>query len=624
MIDYRKIVESGPFTIIKWNYSVGWPIEYITENVQKITGYLASEFISEKINYFNLLADDDLKNIDQQITAAHQELRDHFKLENYCIKHRNGKTVWIEQYVTVLRSVNGSVTGYVGYLMDVSLRVTTEKELSESQNETRALVNALPDTILELSTSGELKQYLRNKNEKNSDVYVNDIFPSHVSKEIPAYLQEAISSKSIIIHEYEKTLLDNTIRYYEARFSEKNDSDALIIIRDITQRKEYEQTLKKAMQDVEHANNEKTRFLSNMSHELRTPLNAIMGFSQILIEAGGESVEPAKEILQAGEHLLTLINDILDIAKVEAGKIDVYIEPLSISDILEECKTLILPLAKKSNIRFSIAGDIPEIIILADKTRMTQVLLNLLSNAIKYNCTDGNVTLMLDLMDIDTLKISIVDTGIGLTVEQLEKLFQPFERVGAEKSGVEGTGLGLALTKNLIELMGGQIGVESIPDKGTTFWFTIKIADGPVQPVHDQIEQKSEVKEDVLETLSGKKLTILCIEDNPANQRLIQTVIANRTPHDLHVVSLGQAGISMANELVPDIILLDINLPDLSGYDVLAELKKSNRTRDIPVIAISANATPDDLEKASKTEFYMYLPKPIDTKKLVEIINSFR
>lgn len=477
--DVHKLFDSCPFTTIKWSNTIGWPIEYVSENIKLLTGYSAEDFVTEKINYFDLLENSSLSLIEKTINTAQDELKTQFQLDSYSIKHENGSTVWIEHYVTILRDEKGKVTGYIGYLLDITRRINIENNLNISRNETRALINALPDTILHISKEGELKQYISNtsalSDNSTGEVYINEIFPSDFAEKIPQYLEHAINNKTVEVYEYQKTLSDNKVQYIEARFSEKGNNDAIIILRDITSRKENEILLKQAMENVNAASRAKNIFLSNMSHELRTPLNAIMGFSQLLLLDENNNPEFSNEILSAGKHLLSLINDILDISKIEAGKINLHKESSILKEIIDECEKLVTPSANKENIQLNIQKDLPELPLFVDKTRMVQILLNILTNAIKYNVKNGSVTLSTEIINNTAVKITISDTGIGLNNDQIFSLFKPFERVGAEDTDIEGSGLGLALTKNLVELMDGEIGVESTPGKGSTFWVAFKI-----------------------------------------------------------------------------------------------------------------------------------------------------
>lgn len=483
MIDFQKIAESGPFVVIKWRNSVGWPVEYVSENIVSLTGYDSNDFVSERVNYFDLVDVKDVSNFDEQLRSAEQDMLEEVRIGKYSITDKNKGTIWVETYVTILRNEAGNSTGYVGYLLNISDRVKTEIELEKSRNETRALINALPDTILQITKNGELKKYLTQEDsgglENKSEIYVNDIFPSDFASNVIEYLNKVIEEKTINIYEYKNKLLDKKEHYFEARFSEKSTEDALIIIRDITERKENDEILQQAIRDVEKANEAKSTFLSSMSHELRTPLNAIIGFSQILIMDVDDErkidKENINEILNAGKHLLSLINGILDIARIESGKIEIKIEPIPLADIIKTCESIVSPLTKKENITIEYVKSAADVTVMADKVRLNQVLLNLLSNAIKYNKTDGQVKLNFEVIEEKIIKIEVEDTGIGLSAQQIDLLFKPFERVGAEVTEIEGTGLGLALVKDMIELMGGEVGVKSVVGEGSIFWFTLNL-----------------------------------------------------------------------------------------------------------------------------------------------------
>ncbi|MDH5179890.1 MAG: ATP-binding protein [Gammaproteobacteria bacterium] len=620
MIDHRKIIESGPFTIIKWKNTAGWPIEYASDNIQVLTGFPAAEFTAESISFFDLLAEETLTQIDHKIKRAREHVLESIQLDVFPLRHRDSRIIWVDAYVSILRNALGNVIGYTGYLLDVSNRVETEHNLENSREETRAIINALPDTILQISRNGELKKFLTHNGAQTDDhkatVYLSDFFPADFAALVPEYLADTIQTGRVYIYEYENHSFDNKTLYYEARFSKKSENDALIIIREITSRKENERLLQQAMEDVAAANIEKNKFLSNMSHELRTPLNAIMGFSQLLIADDQSDSTLAQEILSAGDHLLSLINDILDISRIEAGKIDLLLEPVQLSSIASDCQTLLTPMMQAQNIKFSLSIPDENILVQTDKTRLTQVLLNLLSNAVKYNRPDGKVALTAFILNEQNLRIEIADTGNGLDQTQVNNLFTPFERVGAERTDVEGTGLGLALSKQLVELMQGNIGVLSIPGIGSTFWITIPLAGNVSSLLAADVSLQSGSTIPG-QSLSGKSLSIVYIEDNKQNQKLIQSIISGRTRHSLQIAGNGMDGLALINRTLPDLVLLDITLPDMSGYEVLSELKSSPTTRHIPVLAISANATEEDLKTARKVDFYDYLTKPINLSRLL-------
>lgn len=391
-------------------------------------------------------------------------------------------------------------------------------------------------------------------------------------------------------------------------------------------RKLAEEAMLLAKEAAEKANLAKSEFLSRMSHELRTPMNAILGFAQ-LMERDGLDVsnqENVDQILKAGWHLLELINDVLDLSRIEAGRMQLNIGDVELNQLALECIELVLPLAAKRHIQIekSVCEDAGSHIVLADRTRLKQILLNLLSNAVKYNVDGGKVTINCTPSVQGMLRVTVTDTGKGMAPDQLALLFAPFTRLDADKSSVEGTGIGLAISKRITELMGGSIGVESEPGKGSTFWFELPISENPVA-VSSQGVMFSDSDMEAIGSAAEKKATVLCIEDNPANMKLISQVMSTRLPQ-LSFLSAysGSGGLEIAKIFKPDIILLDINLPDMTGIEVLAVLHAHAETRDIPVLAVSADATPANVETALAAGFRHYLTKPLDVNEFVRAVTT--
>jgi signal transduction histidine kinase/CheY-like chemotaxis protein len=384
--------------------------------------------------------------------------------------------------------------------------------------------------------------------------------------------------------------------------------------------------LANANEEARSANQAKSAFLSSMSHELRTPLNAILGFAQILTSNTLPSTleqkkEFANHILKSGRHLLTLINEILDLAKVESGTITLSMEPVALADILLECRTMIEPIAATRKVRV-LFPDVDGAVVMADRTRLKQVMLNLLSNAVKYNRDEGAVVLTCDQCTPTRMRLSIQDTGNGLNPEQVASLFQPFNRLGQESGAQEGTGIGLVVTKRLVELMGGEIGVTSSPGVGSVFW--IELA-STAPRTSSLAERAAPGGNGATSSASGAEFVprlLLYVEDNPANLRLVEEIVAFR--RDLRLLSAhdGHLGLQLARAHRPDIILMDLNLPGMSGFEVLRQLGADPETVDIPVIALTANAMPRDIERGVAAGFHRYLTKPIDIEKFTEAINS--
>lgn len=397
--------------------------------------------------------------------------------------------------------------------------------------------------------------------------------------------------------------------------------------RDVTDRLQLDRVvlentvqLKNAMALAEKASLAKSNFLSSMSHELRTPLNAILGFAQ-LIESGAtpptaEQKRSLDQILNGGWYLLALINEILDLAQIESGNLSLSMEPVKLVEVMLESRAMIEPQALQRGVGVTFGQLDAAHFVRVDRTRLKQILINLLSNAVKYNRPSGSVSVDLTLHAEGAIRISVRDTGVGLTEHQLAQLFQPFNRLGREAGSEEGTGIGLVVSKRLVETMGGIIGVESVAGLGSVFWIEFKLIDGP------QAFAPGRVQALPLAQSAGTELahrSLLYVEDNAANQQLVEQLIARRA--DLKFLSApnGSMGIECALAHLPDVILMDINLPGISGLEAMKILRANPMTAHIPIIALSANALPREIENARGAGFFDYLTKPI---KIAEFMNA--
>ena len=372
----------------------------------------------------------------------------------------------------------------------------------------------------------------------------------------------------------------------------------------------------------EKANLAKSDFLSSMSHELRTPLSAILGFAQ-LMDSGSPLPTPSQkrsidQILQAGWYLLELINEILDLALIESGKLSLSLEPILLTEVVRECQAMIEPQAQKRDIRMAFAQFETRYFVKAERTRVKQVLINLLSNAIKYNKVGGAVVVECTASTTDRIRISVKDTGEGLTPDKLTQLFQPFNRLGKEAGIEEGTGIGLVVSKRLVELMNGVIGVESAVGVGSVFSIELnltiepELAGGAAEPT---AVARAQVHAD------GQSRTLLYVEDNPANLMLVEDLIARRPDIRLLTARDGNRGIEIARVSRPDVIPMDINLPGISGIEALRMLADDPITAHIPVVALSANAIPRDIEKGLEAGFFRYLTKPIKVNEFMDTLD---
>ncbi len=396
----------------------------------------------------------------------------------------------------------------------------------------------------------------------------------------------------------------------------------LLIGTDNSVRNRVESALNEAMAAAEKANRAKTEFLSAMSHELRTPLNAILGFAQ-LIESGTPAPTTTQkrsldQILKAGWYLLELINEILDLALIESGKLTLSHESVSLAEVMLECRAMIEPQAQKRDIKMTFPQFEIPYFVKADRTRVKQVLINLLFNAIKYNKPGGAVSVEYTVQSKNCIRIGVRDTGIGLTPEQLKQLFQPFNRLGQESSTEEGTGIGLVVTKRLVELMGGTVGAESTAGEGSVFWLELSLTHAPRIAVPDEEHASLAYRQ----LPAGTPLrTLLYVEDNPANLELVEQIIGRRPDLRLLSAADGNLGIEFARAYQPEVILMDINLPGISGIEAMKILRVDPLTAHIPIIALSANAVPSDIEKALAAGFFNYLTKPILVNQFLDALD---
>jgi signal transduction histidine kinase/CheY-like chemotaxis protein len=419
------------------------------------------------------------------------------------------------------------------------------------------------------------------------------------------------------IHRYSTQIRGADDRYY-GRF---------YIFEDVTDAKMAEDELIKARNEADDANRAKSEFLSRMSHELRTPLNSILGFAQLL-EMGELNAKQQKgvgHILRSGKHLLSLINDVLDISRIESGRISISIEPVQLSPVFDEMIDVLRPISASKNITMRLEASLfNSCFVKADRQSLKQVLLNLLNNAIKYNRPDGMVNICTQLIadeltGVEQIRISLIDTGVGIAAEDIQKIFTPFERIGAEKTGIEGTGLGLAVVKKLVDAMGGKLGVESVPGEGSTFWVQFERAESLL----DTASMISVISSDP-EGVHTRKSTILYIEDNVSNIELVEQVLHSQRP-DIRLVCnmTGKPTVKLAMEYKPDLIMLDLNLPDIHGSRVLTEVMKNPNTKDIPVVVVSADAMSKQIETLMAEGAKAYLTKPLEIKLFLNIVDEF-
>ncbi|OGT09617.1 MAG: hybrid sensor histidine kinase/response regulator, partial [Gallionellales bacterium RIFCSPHIGHO2_02_FULL_57_16] len=541
--------------------------------------------------------------------------------------------------VTALRDAQDAIIGYLLIGTDNTARKQIEAEqqkldqrLRDQQFYTRSLIESNIDAIMTTDPSGiitDVNKQMEVLTGCTRDELIGAPFKNYFTdpERAEAAIKQVLSEKKVTNYELTVRARDSketVVSYNATTFYDRDRrlQGVFAAARDVTERKRLDQELESAKSVAEKANLAKSDFLSSMSHELRSPLNAILGFAQLL-DADSPPATPAQkesiaQILQAGWHLLKLINEILDLAKVESGQVPLSEEPVSLAEVMLECQAMIEPQVQQRGIKLTFPQfDMPNF-VRADRTRLKQVLINLLSNAIKYNREQGTVEVKCAESTPGRIRTSVKDSGAGLPPEQLAQLFQPFNRLGQETGAEEGTGIGLVVAKRLVELMGGTIGVESTVGVGSVFWFELLSVAEP----RLSMEGGDPAALAQPQLPRGTRLhTLLYVEDNPANLKLVEQIIARHPYVRLLTAVNGNSGIEIARASLPELILMDINLPGINGYEALKILRSDPATAHIPVIAISANAMPLDVERGLKAGFFRYITKPIKVNEFMEALD---
>jgi PAS domain S-box-containing protein len=537
---------------------------------------------------------------------------------------------------TALRDDKSVIIGYLLIGTDNTARIQTEDRLRWTEESFHLMVESVTDyAIVMLDPEGRVVSWnsgaQRIKGYRAQEIvgqHFSRFYPrAEIERGAPQRELAAAAARGRFEEEGWRVRKDGSTFWANVVWTASRDAAGnlrgfAILTRDLTGPRQVEADIANARAVAEKTNLANLEFLSGMSHELRTSLNAILGFAQ-LMESDLPAPTPSQKesiakIVQAGWYLMELVNEILDLAMIESGRQSWSLEPMSLADVMQECQAVTEPLAQKGGILMTFPAVDRHCFIKADRTRVKQVLMNLLSNAIKYNRAGGSVVVESSAGASQRIRISVKDTGAGLAPEKLAQLFRPFSRVGQETSADAGAGIGLVVTKRLVELMGGAIGVASVVGEGSIFWIELVAAAEPhLSAGEADLAASSQPKVQA----DAVPRTLLYVEDNPANLQLVEQIVARRPDIRLLSAKNGNLGIELARAARPDVILMDINLPGMSGIKAMQILRADTATAHIPVVALSANAIPRDIERGLEAGFFRYLTKPIKVTEFLDTLD---
>jgi PAS domain S-box-containing protein len=597
---------------------------HVNAAFNNILGWNTDELIGQ--SYATLIHPDDMAHVTAGFDPVDGVVPSEVEMElrELC---RDGSFRWMKW--TIKR--DGGLNYAVGH--DITSRKQTMNALADSIEKSRAIFDAAVDSIIVLDENLTVVEaspsndgFFSFSREATEGMYALDfVHPDDHAAVIEA-ITRGFENNEVITVRYRGLHTNGQWVAIESRGrairdAVGNPTGAVIISRDVTKVVEAQRILESAKADAVQANFAKSEFMSRMSHELRTPLNSVLGFAQILqMEMKSpDELELLGYILKSGGYLLELINEVLDISRVETGSIAVELELVSVNDLVTSCVELVATQAVESGIEIvNECGE--DFHVRADPHRLEQVLVNLLTNAIKFNHLGGTVTLTSREIE-GRMRLSVTDTGPGVATQLHDRLFAPFDRLDAESKGIDGTGLGLALSKGLVEAFGGSLGVESTVGEGSTFWMELLVATTSQSFIDvDTLDLASSVEEPLP---TARERTLLYIEDNVGNVRLIERLLIHRPNIRLVSTVLGSEGFALAEQHRPDLILLDVHLPDLPGIDVLAQLQGDERTSGIPVVMLSADASQEQIRRFDEAGARDYLTKPLDLQVFLTLLDGY-
>ena len=618
---YRMLAEHASDVVVQLDNA--GVVRWLSLSAQEILGTAPADLIGRSV--LEIVHPDDLPVVRSAQAAA---LRGEVSRLQARYRHGDGTYVWMSVVGSSLFDDEGRVVGRVASARNIDTERAALDALATSEEQFRLLVENAQDMVVRtldgepVFVSPGVERMLGWTPEELMAEPVASLFHPDDLDKVPD-IARRVKDGPVTDVRLRVRHKDGSYRWVEVTTrsvrGDDNHANNVTVVRDVTDRIAAEQALAAATAQAQAASMAKTAFLSRMSHELRTPLNAVLGFAQLL---GMESLtddqqSSVEQILNGGRHLLELINEVLDIARIESGRMTLSPETVSAADVIAECLDLVRPLALQHDViveRFDVEASTDQLFV--DRQRTIQILINLASNAIKYNRVGGRVRVKCERTTDrpDAVAIAVCDDGIGIAAVDLPKLFAPFERLGAASTGVEGTGIGLALSRGLAEMMGGTVTVESELGVGSTFRLVLPRADGA--------QATAAVPVPSVTGTSSAHRRVLYLEDNPANALLMRSIVGRRGAVDLVVVSRGAEALDMVFAAPPDLLLLDLHLPDISGEEVLRRLRTDPRTSTLPVVVITADAAPQVRQQLSALGADAFLAKPFDIGQVLSWIDD--
>jgi PAS domain S-box-containing protein len=607
--DYAILMLTADGRVATWN-----------SGAERIKGYTSDEIIGKHISVFYPPEEVEAGKPDRELHVA---ATGRFEEEGWRLR-KDGSVFWANVVITPLMKESDRVAGFVKVIRDISERKKAQEALLQANAELERFFSVSIDMLCISHADGYFKRISPaftqslgwTEEEMLSRPFVDFIHPEDLDISVAMVEAQVVRNEPILSFENRYLHKDRSWRVLSWKSVPQEGGYMYAVARDVTEQRHIASMLQEAKQEAVTANLAKSEFLSRMSHELRTPMNSVLGYAQLLDLQNEDAkvTHAARSILKSGRHLLTLINEILDLSRIESGRFSVSIEVVPIAPVVQQAIAVALPIASGANVRLDVDGDMSgDQHVLADRQRLLQVLINILSNAIKYNRHGGQVRVRWTDVDGERIRFEVADTGHGIAPKDQEHLFEPFQRFGDPT--IEGTGLGLALSERFVKIMGGRIGLLQSGPLGSVFYVELKKADATRQESSLGAIEKSRER-----YLTGKRGTVLYIEDNAANLSLLESVLSDWKGLTLIPASEGFGGLELARKLQPDLILLDLHLPDIMGDQVLARLKADPTTRSIPVAILSADVTPHQIQALLSAGAVDYLTKPLDLLQLFHLL----